>query len=383
MIRGLLICPDGAMAERLNQALASSGGVEFTRTLDAYPSPTDLIRMLRGGAVEALFLSLESLETAVSLAKHLGVDAPHVPVIAVLDSLDPVALRETMRLGIRDFLTDPFDHDTVADAITHVTDILQKAPARYQLTEQVFSFLPSKAGVGTSTVALNSSAALAQLPDQSTLLADFDLNSGMTRFMLNLNNTFSVIDAIEASGRMEDNIWKDLITSRGKLDILHSGRIKPNYRIEPAQIRDLVAFLRRTYSTVCFDLSGNLERYSVELMLESKHVLLVLTPELPSLHVAREKLAFLKEFELTGRAVAILNRVGRTSVVSPSQVEDLLQIPVLHSFPNDYLGINRAVTKGSPIALDSPTGRSFAEFANKLLKHSSANPKSPEKKKVA
>ena len=60
-----------------------------------------------------------------------------------------------------------------------------------------------------------------------------------------------------------------MVTKIGNLDVLHAGPINPSLRIEPAQIRHLIQFMRRNYQALCFDLSGNLERYSLEIMQES------------------------------------------------------------------------------------------------------------------
>ena len=47
------------------------------------------------------------------------------------------------------------------------------------IATDIFAFLPSKAGAGTSTIALNVSAAMSRRPDTHVMLSDFDLNSGM------------------------------------------------------------------------------------------------------------------------------------------------------------------------------------------------------------
>ncbi len=40
-------------------------------------------------------------------------------------------------------------------------------------------------------------------------------------------------------------------------------------------------FMRRNYRVLCFDLSGNLEKYSLEIMHESKKIFLVCTRRSP------------------------------------------------------------------------------------------------------
>ena len=79
------------------------------------------------------------------------------------------------------------------------------------------------------------------------------------------------------------------------------------------------------YQVLCFDLSGNLEKYSLELMRESKRIVLVCTGEIASLHLAREKLVLLKEMGLSGRVLVVLNRMEKENpLFSKIQVEDLL-----------------------------------------------------------
>ena len=105
-------------------------------------------------------------------------------------------------------------------------------------------------------------------------------------------------------------------------------------------------FMRRNYTSLCFDMSGNLERYSLEIMHESKRIFLVCTPEIPSLHLAREKYLYLKQLDLGERVSVLLNRCPKRSLISPQQIEQLLGVPIYMTFPNDYQGVQRAMTAG-------------------------------------
>ena len=218
-----------------------------------------------------------------------------------------------------------------------------------------------------STIEDQAELALARRPNTNVLISDFDLNSGMLRFMLKLKNEYSVTDAIEHSVAMDENLWPQLVTHVDGLDVLHAGRINPNYRIEATQVRNLIGFMRRNYQVLAFDLSGNLERYSLEIMQESKRVFLVCTPEVPSLHLAREKLLFLRDMELDTRVSVVLNRTQKKPLFTKQQVEDLLGVPVVRVFPNDYNGINRAVTAGTLLEPHSDMGKEFTAFADTLV----------------
>ena len=347
MLRTVIISPDEGMAERLGETLASiDGAVELSRFVDHYPPMVDLVRILRAHAPEVVFLSFEDLGMAVATVRMLESQSAGLQIIAVNKVCDATHLRESMRAGVREFLTDPFDAESVEDALRGVRALLQRKPPVYNATNQIISFLPSKAGVGCTTLAMNISAALARVKEGSVLLTDLDLNSGMLRFLLKLATEYSLVDAVEAAGAMDETIWPQLISSKFGMDVLHAGRVNPNLRVEPTQMHNLIQFMRRNYEALVFDLSGNLERYSIEVMQESRRVFLVCTPEIPSLHLAREKMGFLKTLGLDSKVSLLLNRVQKKPPFTVPQVEELVGANVVSSFSNDYFAVSRATTAG-------------------------------------
>src|ERR1700737_3039997 len=132
---------------------------------------------------------------------------------------------------------------------------------------------------------------------------------------------------------MDEALWPQMVTSIDKLDVLHAGKLNPDFRIEPTQIRHLMEFMRRNYTALCFDMSGNLERYSLEIMHESKRIFLVCTPEIPSLHLAREKYLYLKQLDLSDRVNIVLNRCQKRPLITPQQIKQLRGLPAHMTSP--------------------------------------------------
>jgi len=64
MLRGIIICPDADLSERLESLLTEIGIVSVTRTLDRYPNSLELIRFLRAHAPQVIFISTESTTKA-------------------------------------------------------------------------------------------------------------------------------------------------------------------------------------------------------------------------------------------------------------------------------------------------------------------------------
>jgi pilus assembly protein CpaE len=315
---------------------------------------------------------MESVAKAVPTKERLEECSPGVQVIAVHSECAPALLMEAMRMGIREFLAPPFDRGTVTAALQRAKEALERKPVLFNATEFVYSFLPSKAGVGTSTIAMNAATALSRTHDTQTLLADFDLNSGMLRFMLKLDNPNCVVDAAERSLNIDESFWPQLVTTIGNLDVLHAGKLNPNFRMEPTEVRSIVEFARRNYKAVCFDLSGNLEKYSVELMQESKRIFLVCTPEIPSLHLAREKYQYLQSADLGQRVAVIVNRRHKGNVLTMAQIEDLLGLPIHLTFPNDYQRVNRALVEGRAVEPSTEFGKQCQALAQTMMEQKTA-----------
>jgi pilus assembly protein CpaE len=379
MLRAIIVSPDQGLGDQLEDLFYELGFIGVTRKLERYPTALELTRVMRAHAPHVIFVGIADLAKAMALVQEVEGAHPGVQFVAVHNVCEPPVLLELMRAGVREFLSPPFQRQAVLDLVARLKDAAEKKPPVIGTTDMVFSFLPSKAGVGCSTLALNTSCALARVPDTEVLLADFDLNSGMQRFMLKLDSAHSLVDAVEHAAQLDEVLWPQLVVNLGALDVLHAGKMNPGFRVEPAQIRHLLEFARRNYRAICIDLSGNMEKYSIEIMHESKRIFLVCTPEIPSLHLAREKYQYLHSLDLGDRISILLNRSQKRNVISPQQVESLLGVPVHMSFPNDYKGVHRALTDGRHVDPSTELGRQFTKLAHSLFDEPQAPAQKPRR----
>jgi pilus assembly protein CpaE len=368
MLRTVIIGPDARQAQQLEKALSAlANELTVSRTLLTYPDEGELIRTLRTHAPEVIFLSFEKSEFAIKVVERVSQEVEGVQFVAYHRDCDAVTLREIMRAGVRELVAEPFELSALVESLRNVKALVEQKPPLYTAKGRIYSFLPAKAGSGATTMALNLSAALSRVGNTRVLLSDLDLSSGILRFLLKIRNEHAIMEVLEHMHELDENLWQQLVTTVGKVDVLHSGPLNPNVRVEPSQVHDLAQFWLRNYDVVCVDLSGNLERYSLEILRDSQQVFLVCTPEVPSLHLTREKLAFLRTVELDSRVSVVLNRVSRQSLLSPQQVQDVLGVPVMYNFINDYQVVNTATRAGDFVEPKSKLGVQFAELAASLL----------------
>jgi Flp pilus assembly CpaE family ATPase len=109
-----------------------------------------------------------------------------------------------------------------------------------------------------------------------------------------------------------------------------------------------------------------MEKFSIEVMQESRKIFLVCTPEIPTLHLARQKFSLLASMDLQDRVAVLLNRSQKRPVITTAQIEQLLGVPVYMEFPNDYRGVHNALTAGREVEADSELGRQFSTLSYQM-----------------
>ncbi len=381
MLRAVIMSPDTEISTRLGEIISRSGKIGLVKTIDRYLVSYELERFLRANAPQVVFLGIEQLTHAMEVLQGVETYMPGAQVVALDRGCDPAVLLDLMHLGVREYLAYPFDINAFMATTARLQDLLDRRPAQIDATDNVFTFLPSKAGVGTSTLALNAAVSLSQQPDNHTLLMDLDLNSGLVGFMLKLENVYTIYEAAENSNKLDEHLWPQLVANIGKLDVLPAGRLDPQTRIDPLQMRQLIAFARRFYRAICIDLSGNMEKYSLEVMQESRKIYLVTTPEIPALHLARQKYHLLSSMDLGDRVSVLLNRAQKRPVITTQQIEQLLGVPVTMEFCNDYRGVHNALTAGREVESDSELGRQCTSLAYAMVERSQPGKIAATKKK--
>jgi pilus assembly protein CpaE len=368
MIRAAIICPDQDLSSQFQTALAGLREVGVGRVLDQYPNEAKLPAFLRASAPELIFLSSESPSDAADVASRIGAQGSGIPVVAISRNSDGPAMLQMLRAGAKDFLVAPFESQLIHALLRRVETMLAGREGPVFRQAPIFAFLPAKAGCGATTIAVNTSLALARMPKTKPLLIDLDLNSGLVQFMLSIKPQYSITDAADNAPEMDETLWSKIVSSVDNLDVLPAGTPRTGYRIESSQIRRILEFARRNYDAVCVDLSGMMEKYSVDLLHEVTRVFLVCTPEVASMHLACAKLEALRQLELDERVGILVNRAEKGPRAIPVlEMEKIFRRKTVLALPNAYEETRQAGIAARPVKATSELGMSFARLARTML----------------
>lgn len=363
-MRAILICPGEDLRKEFEQAVAPHWALHISRTLDEYPAPQDLRRVVRAWAPEIVFLNIENLHMAELIARQLEAEFPAIQRVALHSSQDVTVLRRVLQLHMTQFLSSPFESTEVGQVLDQLERDLEVRPVVIDSTDCFFAFMPAKAGVGASTLAANTTWAFSQMENPSVLLADFDMASGVTEFMFNISHDRNLADATAHGRQLDDDAWRSLIKTVGNTDLLLSGAPRVGEGIPRVQVAQLIEFARRNYNVVSADLPDTFDETTLAVLREANKIMLVTTPELPALRLAHLKVLLLRKLDLFDKVSLLVNRVSNRIELSLPEIEKTVGLPILMSFPCDYDDVTEAIRAGRP----APTlATSVQKFARMLL----------------
>jgi Flp pilus assembly CpaE family ATPase len=312
-----------------------------------------------------VFLSMEAPERALEVAILAMSLADNIQIVALTRQCNEQLLLSLMKAGVRHVLTAPFD---AASVIRAVHEAAEKIDERRGSAGggSLYSFLPAKPGCGTSTLALNATLALIREREGPALLMDFDFNLGVIGFLLGLPAGQAVFDAAWEAMDPDEKGWSRRVATVAGIDVLPSGGLNPGMRIEMTHLRHLLDFARRAYSSVCVDMSGNLETYSVEILRESQRIVLVTSLDPVAAHLAVKKLRLLDRLDLGERVSVVATRTTERDWLAVSELEKQLGRQVDLVAPHDRAAVRAAVEARSPVDPRSSLGKRCAEIARLL-----------------
>ncbi len=365
MLKSLLVAPGDRLRDELKYLLLQIPRVEVVGTLSKYPSTDDLLRIVRVRKVGLLFLDVDDFPGAQELLAFLEISIPGLPVITLSSREDVALLPKLMHLGVREHLNSVIEPAAMEAAIRSTEQRLKIQPMPAPRLSDLYTFLPAKPGVGTTTIALSVSCAIAEDIGLRTLLLDCDLAAGAIKFLLKLEKSASIVDALVHSPNLDEGLWAQMVGKWGKLEVLHAGGLDAAPSIDTRDLQRVLEMARAQYDVICADVASSFDPFTVSVMRESHRIFLVTTPEVVPLHLASVRMRRLTELNLHDRVSLLVNRKTR-SKFDDVEVARVVGIPVAHCFANDYAGVQGAILEAAPISHKSDLGQSVLDLAHSL-----------------
>ena len=351
--------PDPQVLGQLRPGLAKAG----LRLSGSQTSADQALPVLMSTCPDVVLIDVASSADIAFSVKKIQLACPSSCIIVTGAGTPPTTMSRAVASGARGFLIKPY---TPADVFNTIGEALEMARAvashvqvqPSQQTERargtVVAVYSPKGGVGSTTVATNLAVALAARPRTSVALLDLDLQFGDIGSALDLRGANSVAEVVGHEELTSELIDETFVKHASGIRVL----LAPDdlalvEGIDPEGVVRLLSQLRRHFDYVVADLWSSFEALTLGVLRTADRVLLVTTPELPSLrNVQRVLQATRADLHLDDKTIVVANRYPGKTGLSQADMAKALGHKISATIPSEGITVTDAINRGLSL-LDS------------------------------
>ncbi len=278
-------------------------------------------------------------ESAIKAIEKVKQAAPDLFVIASNFHADAETVIACMRAGANEFLVQPLKRTEFRDAMGR----LERAPRSSVATEsklgKVYTFIGTKGGVGTTTLAVNFAAVLAQRK-LSTVAIDLDWIGNDMAMQVGAAPQYTLLEVAENLHKMDQALFEGFVTRdpTGFFLVGPPDSLDQQGQFSEHTLREFTTFLVEKYDAIVIDGGRAIASELVSAAAQvSAAVFLVVDQEFPSIRNAQRYITYLMRMGLNQDQVRVVaNRYTKKIIPNMATVEQIQQTlnqPVFYGIP--------------------------------------------------
>lgn len=360
----ILRAEDGKIWKELVEIISSIEGVRLQDPLDE--SPCDIFFMEVEENPEKVFSLIQRMKST-GRADHFFLTSRNT---------NPQVLIQAMRMGVKEFFTQPINRDDVRAAILKIKkEKLREGIEDAELDRKgkIINVFGTKGGIGTTTIAVNLAASLAALEGApSVVLVDLNLHFGDVPLFLGMETVFDWVEVIKNISRLDKTYLMSILLKHpaGICVLPAPAKFSDEYPINQQNIEDLFKAMQYIFDYVVVDNGQSFDTIAKAIIRMSDTLLLVTLLSLPCLINTRKLQSTLRHLGYPSEEsiMVIANRFVKNSDISLKDGEKSISKRFLCAIPNDYDTTMRAINLGKPIRMMD----NGSEISNKFVELASA-----------
>lgn len=364
--------------ERLDQEwisrLAAEPEIARVDRVAATTAGVDLIQQTRPDLV----IVDRDADQAEQMVRQVFTSLPTTICIAIIARVDTSILRRLVAVGARDVLGRPLQYAELIQSIRSLlateTDRRSRALIAFdgdrpRARGRLVVVISPKGGSGTTTIATNLAVGLRQVSASRVLLADCCLQFGDAGVHLNLWSKHTLVDLIDHLDDLDDAMISSVVQqhSSGTHVLLAPNTPDAAGDITGEQLSRVIDALLDRFSYVIADTWSFLDEVTATLVSRADDVLVVTTPEVPSLKNVKRFLEFIQREGLVhGKITLVINRFPSVDGIALDDVKQHLRHPIGANIPSEGRLVTHSVNRGIPVVLTHPeswVGQSLLKLA--------------------
>lgn len=222
---------------------------------------------------------------------------------------------------------------------------------------KIIGVVSLKGGVGKTSVTAALGDALAGF-GKKVLLVDGNLSAPNLGLHFNIvNPEFSLHHILDRTAKLDDAIHNVY----GTLDVIPASLFDKLKTSTPLKLKDRISFLKEKYDVIIIDSSPALDDETLGVILASDEVLVVSTPDYPTLSNTLKAVRLAKQRGVPISGI-ILNKVYKEDFeLTLKDIEDVVEVPVMAVIPHD-VRVLKALSEFVPQTKYSPNSKGSDEI---------------------
>ncbi len=376
-IRLLIVDDISETRENLRKLLYFETDIEIVGTASNGREAIEQAKNLRPDIV-LMDINMPDMD-GITTSQEIGKVAPMSQVIMMSVQSEADYLRRSMLAGAMDFLTKPFTCEELTTSIHRVyemgvsrrasmpqlpsdepgqpIDSVRRKPRASRGGKLLLVYSP-KGGTGCSMVATNLAVALAKLTNQKVVLVDTSLQFGDVGVLLNLPGNPNLADAASKIDSLDKELMMAILSPHpsGIQALPSPSTPEMAEAIAAEDIKTILNFLRTHHDYVVVDTWSYLDDTVLAEMDLADRLLLVLTPEIPSVKSTKQFFEIAEALKFSDdRIDLILNKVIPRDGIRPDQLESSIRHEIRSQIPFDAKTVRQACNQGQPFVMGEPS----------------------------
>jgi pilus assembly protein CpaE len=295
---------------------------------------------------------------ASSTIEHLARVLPDAAILVTGPTQSAHLVIQVMRAGALDFVARPIKQDDLKQALEKVARSRSSVAVQERIG-RVISVFSAKGGAGVSTVATNLAVCSAKRSSGRTVLVDLDTRQSDIATFLNLRSQYSVLDAFENIGRMDESFLRRLLTEHSSGLLVLPGPAPMNRtKLRPEQVQAGLEILRSYFDQVILDLPHDMDAATVAALEASDTIFFLVSQNVSALRLGTAGIGGLRHLGIDLNKVKLVIMRERTGEdVTFKQIRETFGIPIYWKMPSDYSNVVSAINNGEPLVTALPRSK--------------------------
>ncbi len=326
----------------------------------------------------------------IAASEMITRNSPYTQIIIMSVQSESDYLRRSMLAGAREFLTKPFSGAELVNSIHKVYQLVESqrdripqpgaptgftgtlAPPEPEESGKIVSIFSPKGGVGCSTLAVNLAIAVHKIASAKVAVVDGSLQFGDISVLLNERSRTTIADLAPHAEDLDLELINSVLISHnsGIQALLAPPRPEMADLVTPTAMTEILERLRTMFDLVIVDTYSTLQDIVISILDASDRIVLVTTPEIPSIKSAKLFFEVTDALEYPPEKThLILNKSDRRVGITASAIKGAVKHEIMAELPLDERTVITAVNQGIPYVLGvggSDLAKATAAYAKRL-----------------